>query len=507
MSRVRNAADFLHRFRKLHADYHRMFVPEIAQVRQKFAESDFPEIPPHVDDSLEFHARTYIINALLEALNWRLNTDASHDLPNLVPEVPLTSQARGTRRFLDYLGFERYTHRPLLVVEAKRPTSSLPNVYVGKRLRSETHLRRADAPTEVLKPTEVAGYLVRGLSGERLTGDWNAWLGDLQDYVRSVYRFENGSLRRAVITNGDWLVLFLNPFDAFTENGTRDANQIIVFRDRAEIESNHTDLFLNLAHQYVVRSADALTPGDVAFAISADAIDKLMHGVLLCYCETPAPFESFPSISVAPVLFLHSRYDPWIRVEAPPEHYLIPRSERDLDGHLRAVATAAQSLLRDINQRLGTQLKPSPLTTHYEEGDLFDGLHGVIEQHENRYLIVTGDKTHYLMGRSSVPNCPHHDWVRSARLGFAATTAPIMRPSVSPRAFFTSGMTHHCAHRDVISAKSNQVTPEDRARYGPRSGDAFCEIWPFDNHLCCRTCVFEDVCTKAEVFRLPCARR
>jgi hypothetical protein len=33
----------------------------------------------------------------------------------------------------------------------------------------------------------------------------------------------------------------------------------------------------------------------------------------------------------------------------------------------------------------------------------------------------------------------------------------------------------------------------------------FCEIWKFEEHLCCRTCAFEEVCTKAEVFSgLPC---
>ena len=32
----------------------------------------------------------------------------------------------------------------------------------------------------------------------------------------------------------------------------------------------------------------------------------------------------------------------------------------------------------------------------------------------------------------------------------------------------------------------------------------FCEIGRFEWHLCCRTCAFEEVCTKAEVFHLPC---
>jgi hypothetical protein len=34
----------------------------------------------------------------------------------------------------------------------------------------------------------------------------------------------------------------------------------------------------------------------------------------------------------------------------------------------------------------------------------------------------------------------------------------------------------------------------------------FCEIFSFEEYLCCRVCAFEEVCTKAPAFRLPCER-
>lgn len=63
--------------------------------------------------------------------------------------------------------------------------------------------------------------------------------------------------------------------------------------------------------------------------------------------------------------------------------------------------------------------------------------------------------------------------------------------------------------QNVALAKSQTVTAKNRERCGPRSsrdGEAFCEIWSFERRLCCRTCVFEPVCTKAQVFHLPCQR-
>jgi hypothetical protein len=84
-----------------------------------------------------------------------------------------------------------------------------------------------------------------------------------------------------------------------------------------------------------------------------------------------------------------------------------------------------------------------------------------------------------------------------------------LRNLTDSRAFSISGESHHCAHRDVADAKSSQITPKNRDRFGPRSGDdftAFCELWRFERHLCCRTCILEDVCTSADVFALPCQR-
>jgi len=232
-----------------------------------------------------------------------------------------------------------------------------------------------------------------------------------------------------------------------------------------------------------------------------------MHGLRLRYIEQPGIYQPSPVIKVAPVMFLRSRYRTWIRVETPPKDYELPHDGTKLSAHLTEVQKAATKLLCQVNAVLGTQFSPSPLSMHYEDEEAFDPIRGMVECEKDEFFVVTGDKTHYLSPEPSVPHCPHHDWGKSSTVGGASNSGPVLNRSIKPRSFFISTEMHHCAHRDVASAKASQITTENRVRCGSRSGEdsqAFCEIWRFETHLCCRTCVFEEVCTKADVFHLPC---
>ena len=486
MSQVRNADDFLLEFRKIRADYDGAFGPRIAEIRTKYAGTPEEGL---LDQSLEVHGRTYIVNALLAALNWRLDVRPEDGLPNLFPEAPIRSVERRSVRFLDYLGLERQTANPLLIVETKRPNAQLPSTQ---------------------KPAATYSEVVsRGLASEPLNGEWNKWLQDLRDYLRSVYAPAQRVAKRVVITNGDWLIVFLNPSDAFLEGGYRDPNRILVLRDHTDIGKHFSELFLHLEYQQVLGDAPALTPGELCFHLSPEVVDRAMHGLRLCYTEQHGIYQHSPVIKVAPVVFVRSRYGGWLRVETPPQEHELPRESDQLPQHLGELERAAKNLLAEVNRRLGTSLQPFRLSRHYEDNEGFGAIRGVTECGANEYLVVTGDKTHYLLQVPSVPNCPYHDWTACNSAGIASNPGPIAARSTSPRSFFLSAELHHCAHRDVGSAKGTAITSSNRTRCGPRSGregQAFCEIWRFEQHLCCRTCAFEEVCTKAAVFRLPCSR-
>ena len=483
MSRVRNANEFLLKFRKIQQGYRKLFAPRIKSVRLKYTGTPLENDSNNI---LEHHGREYVVNAVLAALNWRMDRNPQDDLPNLLPEASVRSHRTNTIRRLDYLGLEKDTDKPLLIVETKRPSTRLP------------YLHGASSHSEVI---------VQGLKGHELGSEWDGWLTDVKDYVCSVHNQTQNLPRRVVITNGDWLVLFLDPSNSFLEPGTFDSASVIVFTDSSDIERRYSELFNNLEFGSVLDKIRPLTLGELAFHIEGSALERVMHGLRLRYIDQPGIFNPKPIIKVAPVLFLRSIYGSWLHVENPPAEYEIPHARDKLQEHLEDLESAGRDLLKEVNRRLGIALQPSALSKHYDDEDTFNTLHSIVECSNDEYKIVTGDETHYLLQRPSILDCPYHDWSDCNAQNVASGSSPIVKRSIEPRSFFMSGETHHCAHKDVNSAKAAPITNTNSTRCGRRSGqdrDAFCEIWRFEEHLCCRTCAFEEVCTKTDVFQLPC---
>jgi len=148
--------------------------------------------------------------------------------------------------------------------------------------------------------------------------------------------------------------------------------------------------------------------------------------------------------------------------------------------HLNEVERESRNLLNEVSMRLGRSLPSCPLVNHYDNEDDFAVYPGVRELDRDEFLLVTGDKSHFLLPQPSVPNCPYHDWQKCRRDGVPSNPGPLVVRSVAPRSFFISGEPHHCAHRDVYNAKASPITAANRDRCGARSGldgQAFCEIW------------------------------
>lgn len=514
---MRNAEDFLQEYRRIRFQYDALYQPRIAAIRASYSDNPGEVIPPSVDNALEAHLREYVINAFLGALNWRMDVSAEDGLPNLIPEAPLASSLEGTTKFLDYLGTERDGPDPLLIVESKRPRSPLPKRKGATGKSGVTEM--ANEP--------IASIISAGLGRVELAGEWNAWLGTLRDYVQSVYDRRGRVPRRVVLTSGSWLIIFTDPEDSFLAAGSRNAEKILAFTvedaegsDRDLIELNYREIFEWLENQRVLDEVPPLTVAEVAFNVSADQVDHLLHGLHLLYIEEPDFFQGTavalsvsPVIRVMPVIFLHSHHGAWLRVYSE-SRIEIPHRADELAEHIREVHDIATGLLEEINRRLGTNFVPATLENHYGDPDNFNALRGVVEKakdhfHYDEHVIVTGQHTHYFHLEPTVPECQHHDWGNSNRENHAVLVS-IERRSTDPRAFFISGESHHCAHKDVDVAKSSPITPANRDRCGSRSGDdydAFCELWGFEKRLCCRTCIFENVCTKAPVFMLPCERQ
>jgi hypothetical protein len=499
VTRTRNATDFKTAFLGAKLKYEYVFRERIDKLRAALEGAALPLTKADIDDSLEYHARYYIINALLEALNWRLNAKAEEGLSNLVPEAAVRSDASGTRRFLDYLGFEQDTLKPLLVVEAKRLKTPLPFLAT---------LPAPGASAAAAIPVDPVGgpsaIVSRGLVGEKLTGDWDRWLAELKDYIRSIHTKTKQVPKRVAMTNGEWLILFREP-TSFLGDAACPPEDILVYGDMDAIANNSAELYRALEHQHVLDELPFLAPVEVPFHVTAPSVRNAMHALRLRYQQTPAIKQPAPIIHVAPVVILRTELGATIRVENPDPRaqFELPHAAAQLGTHLTDVGHAAEDHLREISERLQIALVPTPLENHFADPQSFDAHKAVTQSSEIEYFVVTGQHTHYLLAEPSLPDCPYHEWGMSSAAGVGAPPGPITVSNVKERSFFPSGETHHCAHGNVLLAKSSEITAENRARCGPRSGEdgeAFCEIWSFEQRLCCRTCAFERVCTNADVF-------
>lgn len=507
MSRSRNAEDFRHQYLQIRFRYETTYRGQIERIRAKYERSEAGAIPSYVDERLEAHFREYFVNSFLQALNWRLNISPDEELPNLTPESPIASVSRGTKRRLDYLGIERETQQPLLIVETKHPGSPPPQI------KKSSNRQAFEQSVSDSLPSVIAD----GLRGQELMGKWNEWLKDLCDYVLDVQDKSQEIPKRVILTNGRWLILFTDPADSFLPSGSRDAKRIFAFtyeddgnRKRDDFADRYNEIFEFLEHQRVLGETPPLTVGELAFHLSSEEVAGAMHGLRLMYIEKPGLYAASPIIDVTPVIILRSTHGAWLRVESGKEEP-VPHHYEQLSDHLHNVQEEANQLLGKINEVLGVDLKPSKLEAHYSNDEMFESLKGITKlksgAHHNEYLIVTGEYKHYLKPESSVADCPHHNWGYSNQQSCAEPRlVSIQRRSTDPRSFFITGEEHHCTHRDVSTAKASQITPYNRERSGPRSGSAFCEIWPFEKHLCCRTCVFEEVCTNKLIFKLPCKK-
>ena len=501
MSRVRNANDFLERFSEAKARYEYYYRTWIEKTRAKY--EDNGKVENLLADSLtEAHIRQYFIDPLLNSLNWHLSIHSLDQFPNLIPEAQIQSSESGNVCFLDYFGLEN-DGTPLLILEAKRP-----NIILPKRIQSLGN-------TDILLPSEepVNSVVCAGLQKVPLTGKWNDYLEQLKKYVISVLDKRKVVPKRVILTNGNWLIIFKDPADSFLETGTYHLKNVLVYTDRNDIEANYKEVFDYLEHQKVLNETPPLSFEELFFHLSPNDVFQILHGLKLKYVQYPGFYENSPRINVMPVLFVRSKYDDWILVESRESHEM-PFEEEKFGEHLETINNIAIDLLNKINKKLPVAIAPTTIESHFEDKEFFEMLKGVrhkkidtVLQHDD-FLIVTGQHTHYFRLQPSVIGCPHHNWAKSKQKG-CSTPIAIQSRSINPRSFFITGEDQHCNHIGVESAKASQITIDNKERCGLRSADiteAFCEIWRFETRLCCRTCIFENVCTKAKIFNLPCSK-
>lgn len=516
---TRSATDFEKKFRKIRDDYRYTYIQEIESLLRLPTNTTFASKADELKkieerrishDVLEYQIRLWVIDGFLRSLNWIQNSpwNSKPQFINMAPEMTVTS-GKGTKRRMDYFGYESDSRRPLLIVEAKRPSDELPKPNQSARLTLDATKLSPDVAG--ITRGAVAIQIAKGLRKKTmLPKEWPKWLESLKDYVKSVKSQTGEYPLRVVLTNGEWCVIFVTPAKSLASDDDVTPEDIRVFISSQEMLQNAGEIFSLLEHHRVLGKAPELKPGEMRSVMDVNQIERLAFGLKLRYEAPPTVgISSLPFVTVVPLVLARSVGYSWVRISGNERPRQIPDeyTPQHLTFHLSVVQADADSLMTSVRDQLDHIPPVCSVEEHYSSHDSFAAHAGVVKSGEC-YVLFTGQNAHYFRQAPTVQGCGYHDWVGCRKDGVEQGDSGVYgKWVVEPRAFFESGTDHHCAHRDVYGAKHSPITPANRSRSGSRSGQddyAFCEIAPFEDYLCCRTCVFEQVCTGSETLRLPC---
>lgn len=452
-----------------------------------------------IEELLERPTRRFLIDGLLRALDW------NPDVPGqVVEEVRSRDRDSGLPLFFDYLG-RAQDGSPALLVEAKRFDADLP-----RRPRGE------------VPPSHEMGRLIcdgltllkAGTAELEILSSWKGWLTDLVGYVKSLSDSEQKGLARVVITAGQWLVVFKRPYVSFVAGDALNPNDVVCFSSFEEMETRSNEIFDLLNRARLIDTLQlTMDIGEARAVIKPADIQAIFRGVVVSTQRVGPKRASYPHRTVIPaVIFLVGRRE-FAVTRYGGEHLVEPIAIDGLGDFLHRLTTEGDAfeaaVLRDFGR---TDLRPAPVTEFpLTSRTLVESAHPpliastaaraaanqpkrpklVLEVDESGavsdYLAITGDVWFYKAAAPFAGVCVFHSYPAARKVGFAGETASM---GGRPDSYTSSGDLHHCEHQAMLSERR----PEGR-----------CQLKALETHLCCRACVFHNVCWKPEELpRLPC---
>jgi hypothetical protein len=480
---IANALDFRTAFQKAIGDYEGKVALRLRELQRAMD----PMLEGRaVDAELEAHIRSYVIDPLLAALNW--STDE-----NLTIEALVRSQETGTRRRLDYLGTESDTVNPLLVVEAKRPNAPKPGPATKREF---TH---PDILAEALTRLKQEPHKELDLQTS-----WAEWIRTLFDYVNSLV----GPVPvRVAITNGDWLIVFEDPANAFKGTEPVSPDTVSFYGSRDDILKNANRVFALLNYDALAPLGRAVEVGQLLGVINPQTVSHVMRAARITYTDIQTGLGVVPTMHLVPELLLFRSDGGWLRVFANVA-FPFPHLPAALSDHLAEMNAAHETLLGAVTAALGVEPPLITLEDAYTNGWLGVGARAVRQIERETHLAILGTHTHFVVAGDAHTNCPFHRaagaMAQNAFLGFV-----IAKPSSQHMTHFGDQSPHHCAHRSVRQLREQQVADHNRQNFAPRGSvedGPFCKLWAFEHYLCCQTCAFRNICTHSIGPLMPCVQ-
>ncbi|MDE3878588.1 hypothetical protein I7G55_31905 [Sinorhizobium meliloti] len=437
----------------------------------------------------EHDTRVFFFDRLMRLLGWELGPGG-----NVAEEARIKAD---TTRFVDYVGINATTRAPALILEAK--SWDKPNITGIGKWRHET------------KPTLVVAAVKHINTGgakdkSPVTGEWHDNLSQLARYVRLFKEQHGHKVPCAVLSSGQWLLIFKTPVATFCESDVNDQQFHLIERDDYVAQAHV--IFEQMARVMLADTAPTrIRSSQLANYVGAGSFRTAYHGLLINYEASGSPlFVQQPRILVYPAIFVQ-RNDNAILTVIDAEIPIVLQLSRTDDGeetlapHMNEVAAAAATLLASCSAELAISIQPSgldefpgfPESSAVAAGGLALGeprklLVQPVRTAPNNWLAVTGTLPHYLH-EEPVLQCRFHAWSECRAVHCSIGANAVNSPSIDhPRAFFTDIKLHHCAHQTVADRR------DDR-----------CHIKAIDARTCCKACAYQVPCwSAAESAALPC---
>ena len=438
----------------------------------------------------EHDTRVFFFDRLMRLLGWKLGQGG-----NVAEEARIKGESTN---FVDYVGVNDDTRVPALILEAKS---------WGKPFITGRESWRGRASSELV----IAAVEHINAGGAKNTSpvveEWHDNLEQVARYVRRFKENHGHEVARAVLSSGQWLLIFKAPIATFCDLKANDAQICLL-----HVGDYVAQASLILEHMSRVALADTapvrIRSSQLSNYVDTETFGESFHALLVRYERSGASiFDRMPRILVYPALLVQRTDGALFTVIDSTQPIEVPTLPADGDAlalqtHLKDVSGAAETLRASCALELGIEIAPNDLSAFrgfpadpFPRSEIAIGttakvLVRALREGPDQWFVVTGEHAHFLLGAPQV-DCRFHAWSACRVAGAAIEAGAVNAPRTeAPRTFFVDGTAHHCAHRVV----------DDRR--GPR-----CHVQVIDAHVCCRICVFQDACwTEGELAALPCGK-
>lgn len=453
------------------------FIERFADLIDRFDASIAPAARPEfagaeAGDPHEHTTRVHFLDELLELLGWSLGLGG-----NMVEEARLKGE---TTTFMDYLGIKADTNAPALLIEAK----AWEKAFLKPRRKTSF-----EAPT--LLGEGINHWRTGGEAKDSpVAGHWHDYIDQVGGYVKGLKDSYGHVLPRAVITSGQWVVVFVDPVQAFVEGRVEDIKIKIFLKQNFKAQAS--ELFALISKKALAAETPfSVRPTEVLNYLTKDLFVACFHAVHVSYESSGTPvFGRKPRVLVYPALVLRGADNMLLTVLEETEESLLEyekdetTDELSLGQHVDRLVAGAAALLARTGGQLDLELRPAPIVDF--PGFPREPMHKPAvarplarsnPKERDNWIIVTGQASHFVKSGPGV-DCRFHKWsacnVAQRAAGVTAISKPVL---TTPRALFIDETPHHCAHRDVMDRKE------------PR-----CQIHMIDASFCCQGCTFVSDC-------------